>query len=139
MIDSASFVRGTQRRFPPKCILPSQDNFSLFEIIRASALFSRKIQFPIESFRKVRILSYFRFRKFQDSFLYEKQLNLGSEMEKIKLQKIVRNLLDKLRKLYMHGTVSQKYLAFLKLQKILGSFCFSDLPSFVSAWLKEIY
>ena len=44
-----------------------------------------KIQLPIESFRKVRILSYFRFRKFQDSFLYEKQLNLGSEMEKIKV------------------------------------------------------
>ena len=48
-------------------------------------------------------------------------------MEKIKLQKIVRNLLDNLRKLYVHGTVIQKCLAFPNLQKILGSFCFSDL------------
>ena len=37
-------------------------------------------------------------------------------MGKIKLQKIVGNLLIKLRKLYMNGTV----------QKILGKFCFSE-------------
>ena len=37
--------------------------------------------------------------------LYEKQPDLGSEMRKIKLQKIVVNLLEKLRKLYMNGTV----------------------------------
>ena len=37
--------------------------------------------------------------------LYEKQPDLGSEMRKIKLQKIVGNLLEKLRKLYMNGTV----------------------------------
>ena len=30
---------------------------------------------------------------------------MGSEMRKIKLQKIVGNLLDKFRKLYMNGTV----------------------------------
>ena len=44
-------------------------------------------------------------------------------MRKIKLQKIVGNLLDKLRKLYMIGIVIQKLLAFLKVQKILGNFC----------------
>ena len=38
-------------------------------------------------------------------FLYEKYHNLGSEMRKIKLEKIVGNLLDKRRKLYMNGTV----------------------------------
>ena len=36
-------------------------------------------------------------------------------MGKIQLQKIVGNLLDKLRKLYMNGTVIFKFLAFLKL------------------------
>ena len=47
-------------------------------------------------------------------------------MGKIKLQKIVGNLLDKLRKLYMNGMVIQKFLAFLKLQKIVGNYCFSE-------------
>ena len=36
-------------------------------------------------------------------------------MRKTKLQKIIENLFDKLRKLYMNGTVVQKFLAFLKL------------------------
>ena len=40
---------------------------------------------------------------------------MGNEMAKIKLQKIVGNLLIKLRKLYMNGTVTWKFLAFLKL------------------------
>ena len=40
---------------------------------------------------------------------------MGSEMGNTKLQKIVGNLLIKLRKLYMNGTVIQKFLAFLKL------------------------
>ena len=31
---------------------------------------------------------------------------MGSEMGKIKLQKIVGNLFDKFRKLYMNGTVT---------------------------------
>ena len=47
-------------------------------------------------------------------FLCEKLLNLGSETWKIKLQRIVGNLLDKLWKLYMDGTVIKKFLAFLK-------------------------
>ena len=34
---------------------------------------------------------------------------------KIKLQRIVRNLLDKLWKLYMNETVIKKFLAFLKI------------------------
>ena len=36
-------------------------------------------------------------------------------MRKIKLKKILGNLLDKLRKLYMNGVVILKFLAFLKL------------------------
>ena len=35
-------------------------------------------------------------------------------MRKIKLQKIVGNLLDKLRKLYMNGMIIKKFLALLK-------------------------
>ena len=35
---------------------------------------------------------------------YEKQPDLANEMWKIKLYKIVVNLLEKLRKLYMNGT-----------------------------------
>ena len=40
---------------------------------------------------------------------------MGSEMGKIKLQKIVGNLLIKLPKLYMNRPVIKKFLAFLKL------------------------
>ena len=46
-------------------------------------------------------------------------------MRKTKLQKIIGNLFDKFRKLYVNGTVVYKFLAFLKLSKILGNFCFS--------------
>ena len=38
-------------------------------------------------------------------FSTEKSLTLGVKCEKIKLQKIVENLSDKLRKLYLNGTV----------------------------------
>ena len=41
-----------------------------------------------------------------DHHIFEKLLNLGSEMRQIKLYKIVGNLLDKtLRKLQMNGVV----------------------------------
>ena len=42
-------------------------------------------------------------------------------MWKIKLQKIVGNLLDKLRKLHI-----DQFLAVPKKQKILGNICFSE-------------
>ena len=47
-------------------------------------------------------------------------------MRKIKIQKIVGNLQDKLRKLYSNGKVIYKFLAFLELQKILGNFPFPE-------------
>ena len=46
-----------------------------------------------------------RSENFRFPFSYDKKPNLRSEMWKIELQKIVVNLLDKLRKLYMNGTV----------------------------------
>ena len=62
--------------------------------------------------------------KFLGFLFYEKYHNLGSEMRKIKLQKIVGNLLDKFRKLYMNGTVIKKFVAVLKQKKILDNICF---------------
>ena len=38
-------------------------------------------------------------------FFYKPKFNLGSEMWKIELQKIVGNLLDELRKLYLNRIV----------------------------------
>jgi len=35
-------------------------------------------------------------------------------------------VLDKIRKLYVNGTVNWKFLAALKLYKILGNICFSE-------------
>ena len=46
----------------------------------------------------------FESENFRFSLLYEYH-NLGSEMWKFKLQKIIGNLLDKLRKLSMNGMV----------------------------------
>ena len=86
-----------------------------------------------------RILKYYESNTFLDSspcrifddencwFSFSTKNNLpckGSEMRKIKLQKIVGNLLDKLRNLYANGTVIQKFLAFLKLYKISRQFLF---------------
>ena len=47
-------------------------------------------------------------------------------MRKIILQKILGNLLDKLRKSYRNGTVVKKLFTFLKLQKILGNLYSSE-------------
>ena len=84
-------------------------NLSLFQITKASELFSRN--FRCNS-------TFYESEFFSDSsfcFFFEKQLNLGSETWKIKLQRIVGNLLHKLWKLYMNGTVIKKFLAFLKI------------------------
>ena len=47
----------------------------------------------------------FEFENFRFPFSTKKSLTLGVKCEKIKLQKIVENLSDKLRKLYLNGTV----------------------------------
>ena len=47
-------------------------------------------------------------------------------MGKIKLQKIVGNLLDKRREFYMNGTIIWKFLVVLKWYKILGNICLSE-------------
>ena len=51
---------------------------------------------------------------------------MRSKMWQIKLQKIVGNLLDKLRKLYLKGTVIWEFLVVLKQKKILGYICLSE-------------
>ena len=144
--------RGTQRRFPPKCfentfqaiqiqkcilsgakkfipVRSSQGNLSLFEITRASVLFSRKFQLQFyegDSFSDSSAHRIFDSENVRFPFSTKNSLTLQSEMGKIELQKIVGNLLDKRRKLSRNGTVIQKFIAFLKLQKILGKFCFSE-------------
>ena len=47
----------------------------------------------------------FESENFKGSFLYEKLPKVESEKRKIILQKIVGNLLDKLRKFFVRGTV----------------------------------
>ena len=129
-----------------KCILSSaikfvsvrsyQGNLSLFEITRALLfVFSRQFQLQLhcKSFTNGRIFLIPLCIAFSipniSGFLFLRKKSLiwlASEMGKIKLQKIIGNLLDKLRKLYMNGTVIQKFLTFLKLQKTLSNFCFSE-------------
>ena len=52
--------------------------------------------------------------------------NLGSKMWKIKLQKILADFLETIRKWYMNGKVIQKILAVLKWQKILDNIWFFE-------------
>ena len=46
--------------------------------------------------------------------------------EKLNLRNFVRNVLDKLGKLYMDGTFIYKFLAVLKQKKVLGNICFFE-------------
>ena len=69
-------------------------------------------------------------------------------MGKIQLQKIVGNLLDKLRKLYMNGTVIFKFLAFLQAIENSKQFYFSEqifhrkqslgAPDMMVSWKKSL-
>ena len=83
---------------------------SLFEFTRASVLFSRKFRrnfkfYESKNFSDSSLHRLFESETFRFPFSTKKQTNLGTEIRKIKLQKIVENLLDMLRKLYMNGTV----------------------------------
>ena len=88
-----------------------RSDLSLFEITRQGfRVIFPKMLAAIKSFWKVRIFLIplciaFSIPNISSFFFYEKKLNLGSDMGKIKLQKIIGNLLDKLRKLYMNGMV----------------------------------
>ena len=106
--------RGTKRRFPPQyientfqatqstyrclemnsewcykiCIISvrsSQDNFSLFKVIRAPVLLPRKFQkefdfYEIENFSNSSLHRAFESENFGFPFYYEKQTNLENEM-----------------------------------------------------------
>ena len=79
-----------------------------------SVLFSRKFQMQFKVLRSQDFFCYsslHRIFKSEKSFSFlfrQKIANLGSEMRKIKPQKIVFSL-DKLGKLYRNGTVLQKF------------------------------
>ena len=75
---------------------------------RTSVLFSPKFKMQFNELRKWEFFQSSLHRIFESENLYEKQPHLGSEscqMWKIRIQKIVGNLLHKLRKLYMDGMV----------------------------------
>ena len=96
----------------------SKISLSLFEITRASVLFSRKFQMHFKFYESENFFYSFFHRIFEsENFTFPFSAKLSSEMRKINLQKIVGNLLDKLRKLYMSGTVIQDFIAFLNVQK----------------------
>ena len=86
--------------------------------------------------------SRFEFEKFQVSpFSTKNSLiwgRLGSEIWKIELQKLVGNLVDKIRKLHMNRTVIQKFLAVLSNRKFYAIFA---SPNFTenSLWGAPVY
>ena len=84
---------------------------SLFEITRAS-IFRFNLNF-YESKNFVESSLHHIFKSENFTFPTKNSL-LGSAMRKIKLKKILGNLLDKLRKLYMNGVVILKFLAVLE-------------------------
>ena len=68
--------------------------------------FSRNLKFyESDSFSDSSVHRIFDSENVRFPFSTKNSLTLESEMGKIKLQKIVGNLLDKLRKLYRNGTV----------------------------------
>ena len=110
----------------------SQGKLRLFEITRASVLFSRKFQDAIARFTKVRILliplsiTFLNPKILGFSFSTKVNLTQGAKYEKNNLQKISGNFLDRLRKLYLNRTLIQKLLAVFNQQKILGNISFSE-------------
>ena len=136
----------SERRLPPKYIENTfqaiQSTFRYLEMYskrRYKIFICSVVLGQLESFRNYKgfgiifptilgaILSFTKMRRFlillfvAFPFSTKNSLTWGLKCE-IKLQKIVGNLLDVLRKLYINGTVIQKFLAFLKLQKMLGNF-----------------
>ena len=92
-------------------------NLNLFEITRASVLFSRKFQMQFNVLRKWEFFwflspSHFWIRNF---FLHEKYSNLGSEMWKVKLHKILGNLLHKLQKIVHEWPIHVQFMDILEI------------------------
>ena len=87
---------------------------SLFEITRASIFRFNLNFYESKNFFESSLHHNFKSENFR---FPTKNSLLGSAMRKIKLKKILGNLLDKLRKLCMNGVVILKSLAFLNLYK----------------------
>ena len=67
--------------------------------------------FESEIFSDYSSVTFLNPKIFRFPFFYEEYPNLGSEICKIKLPKIIGNLLDELRKLNRTVTVIKKFLA----------------------------
>ena len=80
-------------------------NFKGFSIIFPKILDSILSFYERENFSDSYLNHIFESENFRFPFFYEKQQYLMSEMWRIKLRKIVGDLLDKFPKLYMNGTV----------------------------------
>ena len=85
---------------------------SLFEITRASIFRFNLNFYESKNFFESSLHHIFKSENF--TFPTKNSL-LGSAMRKIKLKKILRNLLDEILKLCMNGVVILKFLAFLNL------------------------
>ena len=121
----------SKRRYKICICLVIQGNLTLIEITRASVIFFLKFRCILKfkeskNFSDFSLYRIFESENFKGSLLYEKLPKVGSEKRKIILQKIVENLLDKLRKFFVRGTVVQKFLAFPEIEKILANFCVSE-------------
>ena len=96
----------------------SWGNLSLFEITRAFNQYYYPENFRCnlryhesENFADSSLHHIFESENFSFLFSTKNSLTWGVKCENIKLTKIVGNLLDELRKLYMNRTVIQKFLA----------------------------
>ena len=98
-LHSVESVGGIQRRFSPKYI-----EYCFPENFRWTLTYSESETFSDSFLHRIFDSENFRFPFFLRKIAYFGKWNV-----KIKLQKIVGKLLDKLRKLYVNGTVIKKY------------------------------
>ena len=112
----------SKRRYKICICLVIQGNLTLIEITRASVIFFLKFRCILKfkeskNFSDFSLYRIFESENFKGSLLYEKLPKVGSEKRKIILQKIVENLLDKLRKFFVRGTVVQNFQPSLRQRK----------------------
>ena len=117
----------SKRRYKICICLVIQGNLTLIEITRASVIFFLKFRCILKfkeskNFSDFSLYRIFESENFKGSLLYEKLPKVGSEKRKIILQKIVENLLDKLRKFFVRGKVVQNFQPSLRQRKFQAIF-----------------
>ena len=89
-------------------------NYKGFSIIFLKYLDAIYYYYKSENFSNLFLHHIFESENLEFPFFYKKKFNLGSEMWKIELQKIVGNWLDELQKLYLNRIVIYKFFGILK-------------------------